>query len=163
VVKASAKQKGVEIKTYSIIYQLLDDITGMLTGMMAPKYTEENTGQAEVREVFKIPKGLVAGCVVVDGRLIRGGMVRVIREGVVHYEGKLTSLKRFKDDVEEIGNGYECGVGIKGYDDVVVGDVIETFKRVEQKNGHRHGVARHRDHHELCEDHRLCKPRAALS
>ncbi len=132
-VKASAKQKGVEIKTYSIIYQLIDDITGMLTGMMAPKYTEENTGQAEVKEVFKIPKGVVAGCLVVDGRLIRGGMVRVIREGVVHYEGELTSLKRFKDDVEEIGNGYECGVVISGYDDVIPGDVLETFRKVEQK------------------------------
>ncbi|QSZ41292.1 translation initiation factor IF-2 [Sulfurimonas aquatica] len=132
-VKASAKQKGVEIKTYSIIYQLIDDITGMLTGMMSPKYTEENTGQAEVREVFKIPKGLVAGSVVVEGRLIRGGMVRVIRDGVVHYEGELTSLKRFKDDVEEIGNGYECGVVISGYDDVVPGDILETFKKVEQK------------------------------
>jgi translation initiation factor IF-2 len=132
-VKAAAKQKNVEIKTYSIIYQLIDDITGMLTGMMAPKYTEENTGQAEVKEVFKIPKGLVAGCLVVDGRLIRGGMVRVIRDGVVHYEGELTSLKRFKDDVEEIGNGYECGVVISGYDDVQPGDVLETFKKVEQK------------------------------
>ena len=132
-VKASAKQKGVEIRTYSIIYQLIDDITGMLTGMMAPKYTEENTGQAEVREVFKIPKGVVAGSVVVDGRLIRGGMVRVIRDGVVHYEGQLTSLKRFKDDVEEIGNGYECGVVISGYDDVIPGDILETFKKVEQK------------------------------
>jgi len=131
-VKALAKQRGVEIKTYSIIYQLLDDITGMLTGMMAPKYTEENTGQAEVRDTFKAPKGMVAGCVVVDGKLIRGGLVRVIRDGVVAYEGELTSLKRFKDDVEEIGNGYECGVMIKGYDDVVVGDVIETFKKVEQ-------------------------------
>jgi translation initiation factor IF-2 len=132
-VKAAAKQKGVEIKTYSIIYQLIDDVTGMLTGMMAPKYTEENTGQAEVKEVFKIPKGVVAGCIVVDGRLIRGGMVRVIREGVVHYEGELTSLKRFKDDVEEIGNGYECGVVISGYDDVIPGDVLETFRKVEQK------------------------------
>ncbi|QOY51271.1 translation initiation factor IF-2 [Candidatus Sulfurimonas baltica] len=132
-VKALAKQKNVEIKTYSIIYQLLDDITGMLTGMMAPKYTEENTGQAEVKDVFKIPKGMVAGCTVVDGKLVRGGMVRVIREGVVIYEGKLTSLKRFKDDVEEIGRGYECGVVISGYDDVIAGDVIETFKKVEQK------------------------------
>ncbi len=132
-VKASAKQKNVEIKTYSIIYQLLDDITGMLTGMMAPKYTEENTGQAEVREVFKIPKGMVAGCVVVDGKLVRGGMVRVIRNGVVTYEGSLVSLKRFKDDVEEVGNGYECGVVINGYDDVVPGDILETFKKVEQK------------------------------
>ncbi|MBW6489279.1 translation initiation factor IF-2 [Sulfurimonas sp.] len=132
-VKALAKQKNVEIKTYSIIYQLLDDITGMLTGMMAPKFSEINTGQAEVRNTFKAPKGMVAGCVVVDGKLIRGGLVRVIRKGVVVHEGELTSLKRFKDDVEEIGNGYECGVMIKGYDDVIVGDVIETFKKVEQK------------------------------
>lgn len=132
-VKALAKQRNVDIRTYSIIYQLLDDMTGMLTGMMAPKYTEENTGQAEVRDTFKSPKGMVAGCVVVDGKLVRGGLVRVIREGVVAYEGELTSLKRFKDDVEEVGNGYECGVIISNYEDVVVGDVIETFKKVEQK------------------------------
>ena len=132
-VKALAKQKNVDIKTYSIIYQLLDDMTGMLTGMMAPKFSEINTGQAEVRNTFKAPKGMVAGCVVVDGKLIRGGLVRVIRNGVVVHEGELTSLKRFKDDVEEVGNGYECGVMIKGYDDVIVGDVIETFKKVEQK------------------------------
>ena len=132
-VKAVAKQKGVEIKTYSIIYQLIDDITAMLTGMMAPKYTEENTGQADVRETFKIPGGMVAGCLVVDGKLVRGGHVRVIRDGVVMFEGELTSLKRFKDDVKEVGNGYECGVVIKGYEDVRVGDVIETFTRIEQK------------------------------
>ena len=131
-VKALAKQRGIEIRNYSIIYQLLDDVTGMLTGMMAPKYNEENTGQADVKDTFKIPKGMIAGCVVVDGKLIRGGLVRVIRDGVVIHEGELTSLKRFKDDVEEVGNGYECGVGIKGYDDVIAGDVIETFKRVEQ-------------------------------
>ncbi len=132
-VKALAKQRGIEIRNYSIIYQLLDDVTAMLTGMMDTKYDEENTGQADVKDTFKTPKGMIAGCVVVDGRLIRGGLVRVIRDGVVIYEGELTSLKRFKDDVEEVGNGYECGVGIKGYDDIVVGDVIETFKRVEQK------------------------------
>ena len=132
-VKALAKQRGIEIRNYSIIYQLLDDVTAMLTGMMETKYDEENTGQADVKDTFKTPKGMIAGCVVVDGRLIRGGLVRVIREGVVIFEGELTSLKRFKDDVEEIGNGYECGVGIKGYNDVIVGDVIETFKRVKQK------------------------------
>ncbi|MDD5400222.1 MAG: translation initiation factor IF-2 [Sulfurimonas sp.] len=132
-VKALAKQRNVDIRTYSIIYQLLDDMTGMLTGMMSPKFSEENTGQAEVRDTFKSPKGMVAGCVVVDGKLVRGGLVRVIRNGVVVHEGSLTSLKRFKDDVEEIGYGYECGVMIKGYDDVIVGDVIETFKKIEQK------------------------------
>ena len=132
-VKAVAKQRGVDIRTYTIIYQLIDDITGMLTGMMAPKYSEEHSGQADVREVFKIPKGMVAGCVVVDGKLVRGGPVRVIRDGVVIHEGELTSLKRFKDDVKEVGNGYECGVVLDGYDDVRAGDVIETFRRVEQK------------------------------
>lgn len=132
-VKALAKQKNVDIRTYSIIYQLIDDMTILLTGMMAPKFKEENTGQADVRNIFKAPKGMVAGCVVVDGKLIRGGLVRVIRNGVVVHEGELTSLKRFKDDVSEVGNGFECGVMIKGYDDVVVGDVIETFKKIEQK------------------------------
>ncbi len=132
-VKAAAKQKGVEIKTYNIIYNMIDDVTAMLTGMMSPKYTETNTGQADVKEVFKIPKGVVAGCMVVDGKLVRGGLVRVIREGVVIFEGDLTSLKRFKDDVKEISNGYECGVVIEGYNDVVPGDVIETFTKVEQK------------------------------
>ncbi len=132
-VNAKAKQRGVEIRTYSIIYQLLDDMTALLTGMMDDKYTENNTGQADVKEVFKIPKGMVAGCMVVDGKLVRGGLVRVIREGVVIFEGELTSLKRFKDDVKEVGNGYECGVVLEGYTDVVPGDVIETFSRDKQK------------------------------
>ncbi|MGB5965389.1 MAG: translation initiation factor IF-2 [Sulfurimonadaceae bacterium] len=132
-VKASAKQKGVEIRTYTIIYQLLDDITGMLTGMMAPKYTEEHSGQADVRETFKIPKGMVAGCMVVDGKMVRGELVRVIRDGVIIHEGQLDSLKRFKDDVKEVGKGLECGVVLNGYEDVKVGDVIETFVKVEQK------------------------------
>lgn len=133
IVKALAKQRGVDIKTYYIIYELLDDVTNMLTGMMAPKYREENTGQADVRDTFKTPKGMIAGCFVVDGKLIRGGLVRVIRSGVVIHEGELTSLKRFKDDASEVGSGYECGVMIKGYDDVAVGDVIETFKKIEQE------------------------------
>ncbi|HEX5624322.1 MAG TPA: translation initiation factor IF-2 [Sulfuricurvum sp.] len=133
-VNAMAKQMGVEIKTYSIIYQLIDDIKLMLTGMMAPQYREENTGQAEVRDTFPLPKGgTVAGCVVVDGKLVRGGMVRVIREGVVIHEGELTSLKRFKDDVKEVAKGFDCGVVLSGYTDVKVGDVVETFKKIETK------------------------------
>ncbi|MBN2871056.1 MAG: translation initiation factor IF-2, partial [Campylobacterales bacterium] len=133
-VNAMAKQMGVEIKTYSIIYQLIDDITGMLTGMMAPQFREENTGQAEVRDTFPLPKGgTVAGCVVVDGKLVRGGMVRVIRDGVVIHEGDLTSLKRFKDDVKEVTKGFDCGVVLSGYTDVKVGDVIETFTKIEKK------------------------------
>ncbi len=132
-VKALAKQRGIHINTYTVIYHLLDDITGMLTGMMAPKYTEEQSGQADVREVFKIPRGMVAGCMVVDGKLVRGDSVRVIRDGVVIFEGDLTSLKRFKDDVKEVGKGFECGVVLTGHTDVKAGDVIETFTKVEQK------------------------------
>jgi translation initiation factor IF-2 len=134
-VNAMAKQMGVEIKTYSIIYQLIDDVKLLLGGMMAPQFREENTGQAEVRDTFPMPKGAgtIAGCVVVDGKLIRGGMVRVIREGVVIHEGDLTSLRRFKDDVKEVGKGMDCGVVLNGYTDVKVGDVIETFKKIETK------------------------------
>jgi translation initiation factor IF-2 len=134
-VNAMAKQMGVEIKTYSIIYQLIDDVKLLLGGMMAPQFREENTGQAEVRDTFPMPRGTgtIAGCVVVDGKLVRGGMVRVIREGVVIHEGELTSLRRFKDDVKEVGKGMDCGVVLNGYTDVKVGDVIETFKKIETK------------------------------
>ncbi|MBD3809644.1 MAG: translation initiation factor IF-2 [Sulfuricurvum sp.] len=134
-VNALAKQYGVQIKTYSIIYQLIDDVTAMLTGMMAPQFREENTGQAEVRDTFPMSKGggTIAGCVVVDGKLVRGGMVRVIRDGVVIHEGDLTSLRRFKDDVKEVTKGFECGVVLNGYTDVKVGDVIETFTKIEKK------------------------------
>ena len=134
-VNALAKQMGIKINTYSIIYQLIDDVTAMLTGMMAPQFREENTGQAEVRDTFPMPKGggTIAGCVVVDGKLVRGGMVRVIREGVVIHEGDLTSLRRFKDDVKEVTKGFDCGVVLNGYTDVKVGDVIETFTKIEKK------------------------------
>ncbi|HEX5330527.1 translation initiation factor IF-2 [Sulfuricurvum sp.] len=134
-VNAMAKQMGVEIKTYSIIYQLIDDVKLLLGGMMAPQFREENTGQAEVRDTFPMPRGAgtIAGCVVVDGKLVRGGMVRVIREGVVIHEGDLTSLRRFKDDVKEVTKGFDCGVVLNGYTDVKVGDVIETFKKIETK------------------------------
>ncbi|HZF71348.1 translation initiation factor IF-2 [Sulfuricurvum sp.] len=134
-VNAMAKQMGVEIKTYSVIYQLIDDVKLLLGGMMAPQFREENTGQAEVRDTFPMPRGsgTIAGCVVVDGKLVRGGMVRVIRDGVVIHEGDLTSLRRFKDDVKEVGKGMDCGVVLNGYTDVKVGDVIETFKKIETK------------------------------
>ncbi|MGZ8546244.1 MAG: translation initiation factor IF-2 [Sulfuricurvum sp.] len=134
-VSAAAKQMGIEIKTYSIIYELIDDVKLLLGGMMAPQFREENTGQAEVRDTFPMPRGAgtIAGCVVVDGKLVRGGMVRVIRDGVVIHEGDLTSLRRFKDDVKEVGKGFDCGVVLNGYTDVKVGDVVETFKKIEKK------------------------------
>jgi len=134
IVKEKAKSMGVEIKTYNIIYDLIDDVTGIVTGMMAPVMREENIGQAMVREVFTVPKlGAIAGCIVTDGTINRGVKIRVIREGIIIYEGKVSSLKRFKDDVKEVGKGFECGVGIEGYIDIKPGDYIESFKEVEEK------------------------------
>jgi len=134
VVKEKAKSAGVEIKTYNIIYDLIDDVTNLVTGLMAPVIREENIGQAMVREVFAVPKlGHIAGCIVTDGTINRGVKIRVIRDGVIIYEGSVSSLKRFKDDVKEVGKGYECGVGIEGYTDIKVGDYIESFKEVEEK------------------------------
>ncbi len=134
VVKEKAKNAGVEIKTYNIIYDLIDDVTNLVTGLMAPVIREENIGQAMVREVFTVPKlGAIAGCIVTDGTINRGVKIRVIRDGVIIFEGSVSSLKRFKDDVKEVGKGYECGVGIDGYNDIKVGDYIESFKEVEEK------------------------------
>ena len=134
-VKKKAKAEGVEIKTYSIIYALLDDIKELLSGMMSPIITEENTGQAEVREVFSINGvGSIAGCFVNDGTVIRGGLARVIRDGVViHDNSNISSLKRFKDEVKDVSKGYECGIMLEDYNDVKIGDVIETYKEVENK------------------------------
>lgn len=134
VVKEKARSAGVEIKTYNIIYDLIDDVTNLVTGLMAPVMREENIGQAMVREVFAVPKlGHIAGCIVTDGTINRGVKIRVIRDGVIIYEGSVSSLKRFKDDVKEVGKGYECGVGIEGYTDIKVGDYIESFKEVAEK------------------------------
>jgi translation initiation factor IF-2 len=132
-IKNKAKDIGLEIKTYSIIYDLLDDVEALLAGLMSPVISEENTGQAEVRDTFKVPKiGVVAGCFVSDGKVIKGGLARVIRDGVViHDNSRLSSLKRFKDDVKEVTKGYECGIMIENYDNVQVGDVIETFVQKE--------------------------------
>jgi translation initiation factor IF-2 len=128
VVKTKAKAEGIEIKTYSIIYQLIDDIKDILSGMMSSIIIEENTGQAEVRDTFVVPKvGTVAGCIVTDGKVIRGGLARIIRDGVIKYTGKISSLKRFKDDVKEVANGYECGIMFEKFNDIQVGDYIETF------------------------------------
>jgi translation initiation factor IF-2 len=127
-VKTKAKADGIEIKTYSIIYDLIDDVKATLSGMMSTVVIEENTGQAEVLETFVVPKvGTVAGTRVTDGKVIRGGLARIIRDGVVVYTGAIKSLKRFKDDVKEVSNGYECGIIFENYNDIRVGDYIETF------------------------------------
>ncbi len=127
-VKVKAKSSGVEIRTYSIIYNLIDEIKDTLSGMMSTIVIEENTGQAKVRETFVVPKiGTVAGCIVTDGKVVRGGKARLIRDGVVIYTGNIDSLKRFKDDVKEVANGFECGIMFKKFNDIQVGDYIETF------------------------------------
>ena len=132
-VNASAKQRGVEIKTYSVIYEMIDDMTSILSGMMTRKVREDNTGQATIKEIFSTPKGKIAGCTVDDGKVIRGGKIRVIRDGVVLHVTTVLSLRRFKDEVKEIGKGYECGIALEGFNDLEVGDVFETFIEVEEK------------------------------
>ena len=133
-VRKKAKELGVEIKTYSIIYELLDDVKALLGGMMSPVVSEEVTGQAEVRETFTVAKvGTIAGCKVSDGTIIRNAGARLIRNGVVVYTSKISSLKRFNDDVREVKNGFECGIMLENYNDIKEGDVIETFKMVEEQ------------------------------
>ncbi|QOG12630.1 translation initiation factor IF-2 [Arcobacter sp. FWKO B] len=133
-VKNKAKSLGIDIKTYTVIYDLLDDVRATLSGMMSAIVREENTGQAQVRETFVVPKvGTVAGCIVSDGKVIRGEMARIIRDGVIVYTGKISSLKRFKDDVKEVGNGYECGIMFEKFNDIKVNDYIETFIQIKEQ------------------------------
>ncbi len=133
-VKNKAKELGVEIKSYSVIYDLLDDVKAWLSGLMSPVVSEEVTGQAEVRETFIVAKvGTIAGCMVTDGVVERNSNVRLIRDGVVVYTTKISSLKRFNDDVKEVRSGFECGIMLENYNDIKVGDVLETFKEVEEQ------------------------------
>jgi len=131
-VKQQADAQGVEIRLYNIIYRVQEDIEAALKGMLAPTFEEIVTGQAEVREVFKVSKiGAIAGCYITDGVIRRDALVRILRNGVVAYEGKLASLKRFKDDVKEVKYGYECGLSIENYNDIKVGDIIEASQMKE--------------------------------
>ena len=126
--KQAAEREKLELRYYSVIYNLLDDVKDALSGMLAPEMREEILGTAEVRDVFKSPKfGLVAGCMVVEGVVLRNKPIRVLRDEVVIHEGELDSLRRFKDDVSEVRSGTECGIGVKNYTDVVAGDKIEVF------------------------------------
>ena len=125
---ALAEQEKVDIRKYNIIYDAVADIRAAMEGMLAPELSEETIGTVEVREVFKVPKiGLIAGCYVKSGKVIRGESAHVIRDGVILHSGKITSLKRFKDDAKEVDAGYECGIGIENYLDVQVGDIFEVF------------------------------------
>jgi len=133
-VKKKSKELGIEIRSYSIIYDLLDDVKALLGGMMSPVISEEVTGQAEVRETFVVGKvGTIAGCKVSDGVITRNSKARLIRDGVVVYESSISSLKRFNEDAKEVKNGYECGIMLENFNDIKDGDVIETFKDVEEQ------------------------------
>ncbi|ABV88377.1 translation initiation factor IF-2 [Shewanella pealeana] len=124
--------ESVDLRYYSIIYQLIDEVRDAMSGMLAPEFKQEIIGLAEVRDVFKSPKiGAIAGCMVTEGTIKRSAPIRVLRDNIVIYEGELESLRRFKDDVSDVRNGMECGIGVKNYNDVRVGDQIEVFETVE--------------------------------
>ena len=130
--RAAIKESGVDVRYYSIIYEAIDDVKAALTGMLSPEIREQIVGLAAVKEVFSSPKfGDIAGCIVTEGFVKRSNPIRVLRENVVIYEGELESLRRFKDDVNEVRAGTECGIGVKNYSDVKVGDQIECFERIE--------------------------------
>ncbi|UAB81679.1 translation initiation factor IF-2 [Marixanthomonas sp. SCSIO 43207] len=129
-----ADKEEIDIRTYSIIYAAINDLKDAMEGMLSPEMKEEVTGNAEIRETFKISKvGTIAGCMVTSGKIYRNSGIRLIREGVVVYTGELASLKRFKDDVKEVSKGYDCGMQVKNYNDIKEGDVIEAFQEVAVK------------------------------
>jgi translation initiation factor IF-2 len=129
-----AEKEKVDIRTYNIIYDAIDDIHKALEGMLSPEKKEEIVATVDVRDVFKVPKiGLIAGCFVQDGKIMRNNRVRLIRDGIQVFEGTISSLKRFKEDVREVESGFECGIGLENFNDVKVGDTIEAFKIVESK------------------------------
>lgn len=130
--QAKAKQLGVDIRTYSIVYELIDEMKKAMSGLLSPDVVEEQLGRAEVRNVFTVPKaGTIAGCFVVDGKIQRNNMIRLVRDGKIVYEGKIASLKRFKDDAKEVASGYECGIGIENFNDIKAGDIMEAYLKKE--------------------------------
>jgi translation initiation factor IF-2 len=129
-----AEQENIEIRYYSIIYDAIDEIKSAMEGLLEPKIEKKTVSNIEVREIYKIGGvGTIAGCYVLDGKMSRNTKLNVVRDGIVVYTGELASLKRFKDDVKEVSAGYECGLMIKNYNDVRVGDIIEGFEEVEVK------------------------------
>ncbi|RLC44468.1 MAG: translation initiation factor IF-2 [Candidatus Coatesbacteria bacterium] len=132
--KKEIEKENIDVRLYSVIYDVLDDIKDALTGLLEPEEREEMFGRAEVREVFSVSKlGAVAGCSVIEGKMVRGSNVRILRDEAVIYEGNLSSLKRFKDNVKEVQQGFECGIGVDGFNDYEVGDIIESFHIVREK------------------------------
>ena len=131
----SAERQGVDIRTYRIIYDCINEITAAMKGMLAPKFQEKLLGHIEVRQVIHVPNvGFIAGSYVLDGKITRKSQIRVVRDGIVVYEDKISSLRRFKDDVSEVAQGYECGVGLEKFNDLKLGDILEAFvmEEIEQ-------------------------------
>ena len=127
-----ADAESVEIRTYEIIYQIIEDIERAMVGLLAPEFEEVVTGEAEVREIFRVPRiGAIAGCYVRSGVITRGSKVRFLRDGVVIWKGSITSLRRFKDDAREVREGFECGIGLSDFQDLKQGDLIETYEERE--------------------------------
>jgi translation initiation factor IF-2 len=127
--RRAAEQAGVEIRTYRIIYELLDDIESLLVGRLAPEEVESILGVADVRATFRAPRfGLIAGCYVTEGEVARGARARLLRDGVVVYDGRIGSLRRFKDDVQTVAAGFECGIGLENFRDIKEGDQIEAYQ-----------------------------------
>lgn len=132
--KEFAKKEKVDMRFYRVIYQAIDDINAARVGLLKPVKEDKDIGSAEVRSTFKVPRaGLVAGCYVKEGEIVRGDKARVVRDGTIVFDGEIASLRRFKDDVKSVKSGYECGIGIEGFQDIKVGDVIETYREVEVK------------------------------
>jgi translation initiation factor IF-2 len=124
-----AELDRVDIRLYSIIYDAVEDVRNAMEGLLAPIYKEKHLGRVEVRETFHVSKvGTIAGCYVTDGKVTRGAQVRLVRDNIVVWEGKMSSLKRFKDDAKEVASGYECGISLEHFNDVKVGDIIEAFE-----------------------------------
>jgi translation initiation factor IF-2 len=132
--KKFAEDEGVEIRLYEIIYEAIDDVRSAMEGLLPATKVERNIGKAQVREVFRISKvGAVAGCMVVEGLVKRGGMIRLVRDSIVVWTGKMSSLRRFKEDTREVKDGMECGIALEGYADLKEGDVLECFELEEVK------------------------------
>lgn len=129
-----AEKEEIQINTYRVIYEAIEDVKAALSGMLDPDIKEVELGQAEIRSIFKVPKvGAVAGCYITEGKFTRSARVRVVRDGVVIHEGNLASLKRFKDDVKEVASGFECGLSIERFNDIKEGDILEAYTFEEVK------------------------------
>tara|TARA_R100000388_G_C7244954_1_gene164299 strand:- start:10378 stop:11175 length:798 start_codon:yes stop_codon:yes gene_type:complete len=129
-----AEDEEIDIRLFSVIYDAVDEVRDALEGLLSPEIKEQMMGVVDVREIFKVSKvGTIAGCYVTEGKIERNNPIRLVRDGVVIYDGEIDALKRFKDDVKEVASGYECGISIQGYNDIKVGDQIESYKITEQK------------------------------